>query len=669
LNRDWAWLTQAESKARVRAYLEWKPQVHCDYHEMGFNSSYFFFPAFKPINKNFPKSTMEWGEIYGKANAASFDAKGLRYWSGESFDLFYPGYGDSWPSLNGAIGMTYEQAGQTGVRVRRADDQILTLEDRMEHHMLSSWTTIRTTYEHRADRLRDFYKFFKDGIAEGTNGAVKTYILDPTKDAGRAAKLASLLTMEGVEVQKSSGAFSVTGASTYFTPAKTNKQFPAGTYFVPLAQPSKRLIAALMEQEPALSDTFFYDISTWSLPIAYGVNTYWTGDKIAVQSTTVTDSEHVEGTVVGDKSTVAYLFKWDSNNAIKALVWLLQHNYRAGTAMKEFTLGAEMFPRGTIIVPVAGNPPDIYEKMKYLAKEDGVSIYPSNSGYTQSGINLGSDRVVSLKKPKIIVITDSPVNAESFGAIWAMFDIQYGIDFIPMKLAELRRADLHDYTAMIFPDDGSNGSGYRSQLDSNAVDKIKTWISAGGTYVGIEGGASFASASVGKIASVKFKKKEKPEKKDKKDDDSDKKDVKLSDAELEKRMTVEEKERKDRLATIPGTIVRVKLDNSHPLGFGYDTSIAVLKTNETMFELSDKGYNVGIYAKQPRLSGYMSAENEKLLGETPFLIQEKRGAGNIVLFTDDPNFRRYWDGLNKLFLNSVLLMPSIRDVQLSAGGE
>jgi len=145
LNRDWAWLTQVESRARVKAYQEWMPHVHVDFHEMGYNSSYFFFPAFKPINTNFPISTVEWGEIYGRGNAEAFDREGWTYYSGESFDLFYPGYGDSWPSLQGAIGMTYEQAGQTGVRVRRRDEAILTLKERIDHHTATSLATLRTT--------------------------------------------------------------------------------------------------------------------------------------------------------------------------------------------------------------------------------------------------------------------------------------------------------------------------------------------------------------------------------------------------------------------------------------------------------------------------------------------------------------------------------------------
>jgi hypothetical protein len=660
LNRDWAWLTQKESQARVKAYQEWKPQVHVDFHEMGYNSSYFFFPAFKPINKNLPKSTIEWGDIFGRANAAAFDAQGWSYWSGESFDLFYPGYGDSWPSLNGAIGMTYEQAGQVGVRVKRSDETILTLKDRLDHHYTTSMATIKATVLNREKRLKDFYQFFHDALQEGRTGNLRTFIIDPTRDRSRAAKMVNLLRAQGIEVQQAEKEFSVEGISTYYTQRTISKKFPAGSYLVSLQQPAKRLLMALMEEEPVLSDTFFYDVSAWALPVAYGVETYWTSKSIDVPAKNVEQAEFPEGTVVGGKAAYAYVFDGRTNDATKGLAWLLQNGVRARLAMKSFTLDGTTFNRGTIIVPVSGNKGDIHERMQEAATKFHLTIYAAHSGYTEKGINLGSDRAVLLKKPNVIVVTNSPVGTESFGQLWAMFDREYEITFVPMKLAQLRTADLHDYTAIIFPDDNAGGYGYNNNLDSNAIQKLKTWIAAGGTFIGIEGGAAFASASVGKIASVKIKEKKTEEKKD------TTKEGKLIEEELMKRMTVEERERKQRLESIPGTMLKVKLDSSHPLGFGYDTSIVVFKTSQTMFELSDKGYNVGIYTKSPRLSGYISKENEKKLEETPFLVHEQLGSGHIILFADDPNFRLFWDGLNKVFLNSVLIMPSIRNVTLTA---
>lgn len=662
LNRDWAWLTQRESRARIKAYREWMPQVHVDFHEMSYNSSYFFFPAFKPINKNFPSNTIEWGEIYGRGNAAAFDSAGTSYWSGESFDMYYPGYGDSWPSLHGAIGMTYEQAGQVGVRIKRADESVLTLSDRLSNHTATSFATLKTTATYRERRLRDFYQFFRDAIDEGKRGSVSAYVISPGSDPHRAAKMVSLLMEQGVEVYTSEREFSLDDARTYFTPLATRQRFPSGSYIIPLDQPAKRLITALMEQEPILTDTVFYDISAWTLPIAYGVRTYWSATSPSVPMKKAGNITLPSGSVVGGKATYAYIIPWKSNEAIKVLVKLLQEDYRVHVAMREFGIDGSNFDRGSMIVPVGGNKAGIHERIKQLAEEHHLAITAAQSGFTENGINLGSDRAVRLKKPKILVVTGLPVGTEAYGAIWSMFDLEYGIDFVPIKLSQLRNTDLHSYTAMIFPDDNAGGNSYRSQIDSNFAQRIKAWITGGGTFIGIEGGAVFASTTQAKIAGVKIKEKKKDEKKD----EEKKKDEKLSDEELEKRMTVEEKERKSRLEEIPGTMMRVKLDNTHPIGFGYDKSIEVLKATRTMFELSESGYNVGIYTKSPRLSGYISSENEKKLEETPYIIHEQLGSGNVILFADDPNFRLFWDGLNKLFLNSVLVMPSIRDVSLTA---
>lgn len=669
LNRDWAWLTQKETQARIKAYQEWKPQVYADFHEMGYNSSYFFFPSFKPVNKNIPKNTMEWGEIYGRANAYAFDKKGWSYWSGEVFDLFYPGFGDSWPSLNGAIGMTYEQAGQTGVRIKRADETILTLKDRIDHHSTTSFTTLRVTAENREKRLLDFYQFFKYAVDEGKNGPIRNYIIDVSKDPAQAAKMVDLLLYQGIEVEKTIKDVTLNELNTYFQKGKWTKNIPSGSYIIKLDQPAKRLITSLMEEEPVLADTFFYDISTWSLPVAFGVETYWTSKPLNISTEKITATKIKEGEVVGGKAVYAYVFRWNSNNAIKLLVYLLQNNYKVHSALKEFKIYGEKFERGSIIIPVGGNRSDIHEKIYELARDHHIKVYAAKSGFTEEGINLGSDRAVRLKKPKIIVATNSPISSESYGAIWSMFDNDYGIDFVPVQIDRIKWLDLHDYTAMIFPDDWGNGSGYKNELDSNAVQKIKTWIAGGGTFIGIEGGAAFASASVGKIASVKLKEKKKSEdKKDQKTEDKKdiKKDDKLTQEDMEKMMTIEERVKKDRLNYIPGTMLRVKLDNSHPLGFGYDSIITVLKTSRTIYELSPNGYNVGIYTRSPRLSGYISRENEKMLEQTPAIVHEQLGSGNIILFADDPNFRGFWESLNRLFLNSVLILPNVRDVRMVA---
>ena len=440
----------------------------------------------------------------------------------------------------GPMRLLRRRKGATAQHHARLIDGPRRAKDRLLHHSATSMATLRTTAENREKRLRDFYEFFRDAISEGAKGAVRAFIIPAGADPSRTAKMISRLQLQGVEVSAASKPFSMEGLSTYFTKGTESTTFPEGTYVIPLDQPAKRLIMTLMEQDPVLTDTLFYDISTWALPVAYGVKAYWTGKELPANLKRLMEPTLPEGSVSGGKATTAYILPWNSNDATKALAALLQQDYKAQVAMQNFTLNGETFKRGSIIIPVNGNKPDLYNAVQKFAAQYHLTFTAAQSGYTEGGIDLGSDRVVQLKKPKIIVATNSPVGTESFGAIWSMFDQEYGIDFIPMKLSTLRNADLAGYTAMIFPDDNADGNGYRSALDSGAVQRIKTWIAAGGTFIGIEGGAVFATADRGRISGVKIKQKKEDDKK--KDDEKDKKEKKLTDEELEKRMTVEEKE-------------------------------------------------------------------------------------------------------------------------------
>ncbi|HEX8152137.1 MAG TPA: M14 family zinc carboxypeptidase, partial [Thermoanaerobaculia bacterium] len=159
MNRDWTWLSQRETQARVAAYQRWYPQVFVDFHEMGYTSSYFFPPDAAPINVHYPNDIEKWLETFGRANANEFSQRNWQFFVGERFDLFYPGYGDSWPSMNGAVGMTYEVAGhgRGGVAVEREDGSVLTLGDRIDRHFTTAMATVRTAAANREALLRYTY--------------------------------------------------------------------------------------------------------------------------------------------------------------------------------------------------------------------------------------------------------------------------------------------------------------------------------------------------------------------------------------------------------------------------------------------------------------------------------------------------------------------------------
>lgn len=675
LNRDWAWLTQRETLARIARYVQWMPQVHVDFHEMGYESTYFFFPADAPINANVPQKTVEWAKTFGKGNAAAFDAFGWPYYTAESFDLYYPGYGDSWPSLHGAIGMTYEQAGHSsaGLVVKRRDDTLLTLRDRVAHHFTSGIATVRTAVENRESLLRDFHEFRKSAIEEGEKESIKEYLIVPGKDPERTAELIDLLLRQGVEVSRAKQAFVGEKVHGYLNDQWELEKFPEGTYVVSMRQPAKRLAKALLEPEAEVTKLYFYDVSAWSLPLAYGVRAYWTEVATTVEKELLSARPAVEGRIEGaTEGTVYYLLPWETNAAPRALYQLLSEGLLARVAKKTFTLDGREFGRGTVVVPVSGNPSDLRDRLSKIAKENHLVLTAAKTGLTEKGINLGSDHVEPLRLPAIAVATGEGVSATSYGAVWFLLEQEYRIPFTPLPLKTLGDADLGRYNVLVFPDDWG---GYAS-LSPEVVKKIKDWVERGGTFIGIAGGAFFATQETSKLTPVTMadteEKTEKPggpkveesepaeaPRDESAGADEPKEPSPAAEAKKAKkpreRMKIEEQEAEARKRQIPGTILAVDLDPAHPLAFGYDERIHVLKAGPEAFNWSKSGFNVGSFVAG-KVSGYISKENEEKLGKKAYLVEVPLGRGHVVLYADDPTFRLFWKGLTRLFLNGIFFL-------------
>lgn len=653
LNRDWAWLSQPESRGRVGAYRQWHPQVHVDFHEMWPNSSYFFFPAAEPIHAQLPQQVRVWGDIFGRGNAEAFDRRGWNYFTAESFDLLYPGYGDSWPTLQGATGMTYEQAGHglAGLAWERPDGSILTLRERLRHHVEASMATLATTRRHREARLLDFHAYFLDAVT-GRPDAALAYLFPPAADEGRRQELVQLLLAHGIRVEQATGEIKAPTARDYEgNPLPAT--YPAGTYVVPGRQPLGFLVHALLEPETTLPETLFYDISAWSLPLAFGLDAAWTEKLPSGPREVVTTLQPLVGGIVDGPARTGWLLPWDRNAAPKLLYRLLQNGIKARFATKPFEIGGRYYERGTILIPVGGNSDSTRVILDREARRAGISVYAVQTGLTGTGIDLGSDRMLPIKTPRVAIVTGDGVDATSFGALWFLLDRQYEINCSVLPLSSLGSVNLAPFTALIFPDDDAgDGSTYNTQIDSLTTDRIRRWTRDGGTVIGLKGGAGWATSDYSGLTSLSLKgTDDQDDEKEKKDDEDD--DESEADALQEKFMTTDERERKNRIEDIPGSILRVELDPGHPLAFGYQGHARVFKSGDMIFEPSDSGRNVAWYPPISRVSGYLSVENEERLAMTPFLVVEPLGRGRCVLYNEDPNFRLFWFGLNRLFLNSL----------------
>lgn len=678
LNRDWAWLTQAESQARVKAYREWLPQIFVDYHEMDANSTYFFPPSAKPQNTNIPPIINNWLKIYGQGNTKMFDKYGLSFYTSEDFDLYYPSYGDSWPSLNGAVGMTYEQGGggRAGLNLKLDDrKKVLSLRERTWHHFLTSIATLKTTAENRQARLRDYYKFRAQAVEAGKKEPMKSFVLLPNEDPSRIAQLVNLLMAQGIEVSKAKSDFKGKRVHSYFGNQLTEeKEFPAGSYVVNLDQPTGFLARGLLEPEAILKDLHFYDITGWSLPLAYNIETYWLEELVTSNLENISSNVVVNGQIIGAKATYGYVLNYQSNAVAKTLAELLQEDYEAFLALKPITVNGKDFPAGAIIFPVETNKPELHNRIAELAKLNGHEVVASNSARTENGIDLGSNRVRHIRKPKVVVVMGPGVNVTNYGSMWFLLDEKFSIPFTAVSTQQLGSLDLRDYNTIIFPDDDGAGKNYLGLMGKPTIEKLTRWVRDGGTFIGIKGGAVFATAKMSGMTSVTYRlldhqDEEERIEREKQQEKQDKDAAALQvvsplqpaptktpeDLLADKLMSYEEKERKRMMESVPGTLMKLKLDSTHPLAMGYGKELVILNNSSPVLSLTTKGDNVVYYPKEQfKISGYLTTENEKKVSYSAYLLREKSGRGSFVLYADDPNFRSFWEGTLRLFLNSIL---------------
>jgi Zinc carboxypeptidase len=637
LNRDWAFASQVETRARHLQFRRWNPQVHGDFHEMGYESSYFFFPADDPVNANLPPHTMKWGKIFGRGNAQAFDAQGWRYYTAESFDLFYPGYGDSWPSFTGAIGMTYEQAGhgRSGLAIKRRDGHVLTLAERIAHHDVASMATIATAANNREELLADYAQFRSSAIEEGRGGAIREFVLTPGHDPDRTARLVDLLLLQGIEVRRAQADFSVSSAVDY-QGNKAERRFAAGTFLVSLAQPLKRLAKTLLEPRTEIKELYFYDVSAWSLPYAFGVEAYWSPSAIEVEAESITAAPRVVGKVEEGESTCGFLLPWDRMASVRAALEFMERGVEVRSAGKGFTLGGRAWQPGTLFVPRGGNVEGLDQVVAEVAAATGAQVHPAATGMTEKGIDLGSDQVRRLRTAKIALLGGEGTSSTSFGASRFFLEEVHAMPHSIFPIDALGGLDLEGYSAIVIP------NAFR-RFDDDDLEALRAFLREGGVVVAWGSTARALGAEGAKLSRISMKSKSK------KGEEAAKKETKRP-------KKIKEREEEDRKASAPGSIFRVELDPAHPLAFGYGSEIAVFKSGTSTFDPLS-GTAVGVFRDAPRLSGYLNDENDQKMRGRGYAMVQRMGRGSIVFFAEDPNFRSAWHGLSRLLLNALLLLP------------
>ena len=667
MNRDWFAQSQPETRGRTKIFLEWFPQVVVDLHEMGSNSTYYFAPPADPLNPHVTKAQQGWFDTFGRANAQRFDARGFSYFIREVYDSFYPGYGESWPIFHGSIGMTYEQASALGLRFRRDDDSILTYRDGVLQHFTAAMTTAETAARNREKLLRDFLEFRRSAIQEGERGPVREYLLPPGADRSRSERLARLLVAQGFDVHRADEPIKL-----------ASRQLPAGTWIIPTAQPGSRLLRNLLEPHVAQPEGFLkeqerrrkkrlgeqiYDVTAWSLPLAFDVEILTAERPTGVRSSPVAGGDLswtlVAGTTASappatplPASKIGYLLPWGSATAA-VVVEGLRRGIRMRTADLPFTLGGRTFPGGTVVARHSENA-NLAATLGAVASPHGAEIVPFDSTFVEGGISLGSGFVQPLKAPAVLMAWDTPVSSLSAGWTRYVLERRYGQPVTIVRTASLARVDLTRYEVLVLP------SGTYSAISGDLLRRLKDWISAGGTLITLAEASRWAAReSVGLLSTTTELKGGRPEveQTDPKAAEA-KKDAPTQPIDLEKTVQPES----ERPGALPGALLRATLDTEHWLSAGTDGEVQVMVEGSRVFTpiKLDKGRNVATYATVDRLvaSGLVWDELKPQVASKAFLIHQPLGQGHVIAFAEDPNFRAFMEGTSLLFINAVLLGPA-----------
>ncbi|WP_242927044.1 M14 metallopeptidase family protein [Pontibacter vulgaris] len=621
LNRDWLPLQHPESRGRLAKFHEWKPNVLTDHHEMGTNATFFFQPGIPSRNHPLtPANNFKLTQKIGGFHAKALDKIGSFYYTEESYDDFYYGKGSTYPDVNGAVGILFEQASSRG-HAQESTNGVLSFPFTIRNQFTTTLSTLEAVQNMREELLAHQRDFYKEATQAARKAPFAAYVFGSEKDKVRAYHLAEIIKQHQIEVYRPKESFKVDNVT--YT--------PENAYIVPTNQPQYKLIEAMFERRTKFQDSLFYDISAWTFPLAFNLeHANLKNLKGSQLGERVKELSMPKGEVVGGKSDYAYVFEWHGYYAPRALNTLFQNRVQARVATDKFSTGdGREFDYGTIMIPVNGqqlNTDQLHQLLTKVATENGITIYNMSTGFNPKGIKLGSPMFLPLTQPKVAMLIGGGVNSNDMGEAWHLLDNRFNMTPTMMSLETFNRAGLGRYNVLVMAD------GNYGDISENGKAKLRNWVQSGGTLVALGGAAKWLADN--KIGNMSFKNGE--------SNDTTRQPY----ADMGNRTGAQ---------VIGGAIFETTLDLTHPLGYGYyNSKLPVFRDNTYFMEVSKSPYaNPLVYTSKPLLSGYISKPNLKQLQNSAAITVSAIGSGKVIAMTDNPNFRAFWYGTNKLFLNSI----------------
>ena len=627
LNRDWLLLTHPESQGRIEVFHHWRPNVLTDHHEMGTNSTFFFQPGIPSrTNPNTPQLNQDLTEKIGTYHAAALDSIGSLYYTKASFDDYYYGKGSTYPDANGCIGILFEQASSRG-HLQESSNGLLSFPFTIRNQFVTSLSTQKATARMRVE-LNNFKRdFYKKQSKAAKASKIKGYVITD-KDKVKLSNFHRILNSHKVEMFNLDQDVSLGG--------KQYKKEDA--YYVPMDQNQYLMVKTIFEKVRTFPDSLFYDVSAWTLPLAFDL-TY-----SEVTSSIKVGDKVTSMTPVGNLHTVrgayAYILDWKSYNAQAALYQVMNNGLRTKVINKPFSLetgvGPRKFYNGDVVIPVQNqdlDPDEMETVLKEIAEKYQVDFYGVRTGWADNNMTLGNPEVDILDQPKVAMIVGEGVTSYDAGEVWHHIDQRYHIPLTMIDKRQMYRADLSRYNTLIMV------NGRYRDLSNSELSKITNWIKGGGNLILFKNAIDWAIAE--DIINLE-KAKDKPSKSTKKSK------YKLSSS-------------SSGATVLGGAIFEAEMDLSHPLCYGYDNEqIALFKRGTTLYETPENSYSSPVhYTNNPVASGYIPRGFDQKAAGRAAVTVHRSGSGKVICFQDNLLFRGYWYGGNKLFGNAIFFSSII----------
>ena len=642
LNRDWLPVVHPVSRARVTTFQRWRPHVFTDHHEMGGESTFFFQPGVpsrtNPLTPEINQAlTAALAEYHGEA----LSERQRLFFTREVFDDFYYGKGSTYPDMQGSIGILFEQGSSRGQRLKSRFGT-RDLADGMTNQLAVSLSTLRGAdaereriFEFRADADRQ-------AVSQADSGA---WVFGDDGDPARAGRFIDTLLTHGIEVHALNATLELDGETFE----------PGSAWAVPRKQRRSQLVRAIFEQRTEFPDETFYDVSAWTLPLAYDLPFASTSRMPEVAADPLASVPGFEGGAQGDvESPVALVMPWSQWRAPAALYQMLESDYRVQALEEPVTVsvdGAErQLAAGAIVIPTGyqdSAPDEVVRELESIAVEHGVEMLRVASAATPAGTDLGSPSAPSVDPIKPLLVTGPGVSAYEAGEAWYFLDQHVGFTPTRVDTHRLARVDLEDYTHLLMV------NGRYDDLGEDLRDKVRAWVKRGGQLVATKSAANWAGELLaaneegndtgGNGGDGEKAEEEKPGRRDYGSFDDDQAEH-----------------------LIGGAIVELDMDPTHPLGFGLDDrSLPVLKNSTVMLEPADNRYvTAAAYAEKPLLAGFVSGDNRDKLADEPAIVAQRLGQGSVIRFADNPLFRGHWWGSARVYMNALFFAPLIEDTEL-----